>query len=186
MARDRHPARLLQVSAPGRDRLQRGLHPGRAGRQSRDRPDAGGAVRGPPRPAPGRAGHRTRRTRRQTGSTYPSRSWPGSRPPSKQWRISTRTGSCAAISASSAPRCAPTTTSPAPTARRSPTFRSSSTRTGFPNCRSRGRNTRSSSIRRASRPCICAAAPLRAAASAGRTGARTSAPRCWGSPRPRR
>ena len=41
------------------------------------------------------------------------------------------------------------------------------------------RRSRSSSTRRMSRACICAAARSRAAACAGRTGARTSAPRCW-------
>ena len=40
------------------------------------------------------------------------------------------------------------------------------------------RASRSSSTRRAPRACTCAAARSRAAASAGRTGARTSAPRC--------
>ena len=45
-------------------------------------------------------------------------------------------------------------------------------------CRCRARGSRSSSTRRASRACTCAAARSRAAASAGRTGARTSAPRC--------
>ena len=44
-------------------------------------------------------------------------------------------------------------------------------------CRCRGRSTRSSSIRRASRACICASARWRAAASAGPTGRRISAPR---------
>ena len=39
--------------------------------------------------------------------------------------------------------------------------------------------SRSSSIRRASRPCICASARWRAAASAGRTGRRISAPKFW-------
>ena len=47
-------------------------------------------------------------------------------------------------------------------------------------CPSRGRCSRSSSTRRAWRPCTSAAARSRAAASAGPTGARTSAPRCSG------
>ena len=50
-------------------------------------------------------------------------------------------------------------------------------------CRCRGRSTRSSSIRRASRACICASARWRAAACAGPTGRRISAPRCWASSR---
>ena len=41
------------------------------------------------------------------------------------------------------------------------------------------RCTRSGSTRRASRASTCAAARSRAAACAGRTGRRTSAPRCW-------
>jgi len=49
----------------------------------------------------------------------------------------------------------------------------------FPACPSRGRCSRSGSTRPASRPCTCAAARWRAAASAGRTAWRTSAPRCW-------
>ncbi len=43
-----------------------------------------------------------------------------------------------------------------------------------------GRSTRSSSIRRASRACTCASARSRAAACAGPTGRRISAPRCSG------
>ncbi len=59
----------------------------------------------------------------------------------------------------------------------SPICRSRSTRPRCPTCRCRGRLSRSSSTRRAPRACICAAARSRAAASAGRTAARTSAPR---------
>ena len=95
-------------------------------------------------------------------------------------RASTRTGSCAASCASSAPCCARTTSRRTPPARRSRTSRSSSIPTWFPTCPSRGRCSRSSSTRRASRPSTCAAAGSRAAASAGPTGARTSAPRCSG------
>ena len=46
-------------------------------------------------------------------------------------------------------------------------------------CRRRAPRSRSSSTRPMSRACICAAARSRAAACAGRTGARTSAPRSW-------
>ena len=46
-------------------------------------------------------------------------------------------------------------------------------------CRRRGRRSRSSSTRPTSRACICAAARSRAAACAGPTGARISAPRSW-------
>ena len=73
--------------------------------------------------------------------------------------------------------CARTTSRPAPPRRRA-TSRSSSTRRSSAGCRSRARASRSSSTRRAPRACTCAAARWRAAASAGRTGARTSAPRC--------
>ena len=51
-------------------------------------------------------------------------------------------------------------------------------RAASPTCRSRGRRSRSSSIRRASKACTCAWATSRAAAFAGRIGARTSAPKC--------
>ena len=47
-------------------------------------------------------------------------------------------------------------------------------------CRRPSRSARSSSGRRTSRACTCASARWRAAACAGRTGATTSAPRCWG------
>ena len=52
---------------------------------------------------------------------------------------------------------------------------------GARTCPSRSRCSRSSSTRRASRACTCAAAASRAAACAGRTGRRISAPRCWAS-----
>ena len=52
-------------------------------------------------------------------------------------------------------------------------------------CPSPSRCSRSSSTRRASKACTCAAAASRAAACAGRTGPRTSAPRCSGSSRRR-
>ena len=62
---------------------------------------------------------------------------------------------------------------------RSRRSRSSSPAASSTACRGPRRFTRSSSIRRASRACICASARWRAAASAGRTGRRISAPRCW-------
>ncbi len=82
-------------------------------------------------------------------------------------------------------RCARTTGVPAPVpaaprARAAASCRSSSTRRRFPRCPSRGRCTRSSCTRPASRACTCAAARSRAAACAGPTGRKTSAPRCWG------
>ena len=69
-----------------------------------------------------------------------------------------------------------------PARRRRPARRrtspSSSTRSGARPARSRGRSSRSGSTARASRACTCASARSRAVACAGRTGARTSAPRC--------
>ena len=56
--------------------------------------------------------------------------------------------------------------------------RSSSTRRRSRTCPRRGRSSRSSSTRRGSRACTCASARSPAAGCAGRTGARTSAPRC--------
>ena len=61
--------------------------------------------------------------------------------------------------------------------------RSSSTAARSTACRCPSRSTRSSSIRRASRAIICASARSRAAASAGPTGRRISAPRCSASSR---
>ena len=54
-----------------------------------------------------------------------------------------------------------------------------------PACPSRSRCSRSSSTRRASKACTCAAARSRAAACAGRIGPRISAPKCWASSRRR-
>ena len=81
-------------------------------------------------------------------------------------------------------RCAPTPTAPTRPSRSAdtaasgaPRSRSSSTRAASPSCPSRGRATRSGCTRRASRACTCASARSPAAGCAGRTGARTSAPR---------
>ena len=60
------------------------------------------------------------------------------------------------------------------------TCRSSSTRPSSRCCRCRARGTRSSSTRRGWRGSTCGAAGSPAAGCAGRTGARTSGPRCWG------
>ena len=93
---------------------------------------------------------------------------------------STRTASSAISSTPCSRRSAPTTISSTTTASRSARSRSSSPAASSTACRCPRRSTRSSSIRRASRACTCASARWRAAASAGRTGRRTSAPRCWG------
>ena len=61
----------------------------------------------------------------------------------------------------------------------SPTSASRSPAASWPTCRSPSRSARSSSPRRRSRACTCASDPSPAAACAGRTGATTSAPRCW-------
>ena len=135
----------------------------------------GGAVGG--RRAPGRA--RPRRGSR------PTRSRNGSSLPSRRSRASTRTGSSAPSSSSSTGPFAPTTTSARRTAASAGASPSSSTRRACTRCRSRSRASRSSSIRPGSRGCTFAAARSRGAGSAGRIAARTSAPRCWGSSRPR-
>ena len=67
------------------------------------------------------------------------------------------------------------------TAHRRAGSRSSSIRTPFPTCRCRGRSSRSSCTARASKAFTCAWATWRAAACAGRTAARISAPKCSGS-----
>jgi glutamate dehydrogenase len=80
----------------------------------------------------------------------------------------------------SAPRCGPTSIRPPRTAGPSPISASRSTAGRSRRCRCRGRWSRYSSIRRASRRSTCAAAGSPAAASAGRTGGRISAPRSSG------
>ena len=62
-------------------------------------------------------------------------------------------------------------------------WRSSSTAARSTGCPSQSPTARSSSIRRASRACTCASGRSPAAASAGPTGRRISAPRCWASSR---
>ena len=102
-----------------------------------------------------------------------------SRARSPACRASTRIASCARSSISSKPPCAPTSTSAtrrAGSRRRSPS--SSTARRSRPR-RSPSPSARSGSTRRASRAFTCALRRSRAAASAGRTGRRISAPRCW-------
>ena len=65
-----------------------------------------------------------------------------------------------------------------PTESRGRTCRSSSIRRRCRACPSRSRCSRSGSTRRGWKACICAADASRAAGCAGRTGARTSAPKC--------
>ena len=92
-------------------------------------------------------------------------------------RASTRTASCATSSTRCSRRCAPISTRSTSTAGRRRRSRSSSRAASSTACRCRSRSTRSSSIRRGSRACTCASARSRAAASAGRTGRRISAPK---------
>ena len=95
-------------------------------------------------------------------------------------RASTRTASCAASSPSVRAMLRTNHFQPDATARRSRSCRSSSTRRASRSCRCRARASRSSSTRRAWRACTCAAARSPAAGCAGRTAARTSAPRSSG------
>ena len=120
-----------------------------------------------------RRGSRTPTRRRERSSA----NW---RARSTLSRASTRIGSCAASCASSELCCGRTTSRRTPAVRRSRTSRSSWIPTWCRTCPSRGRCSRSSSTRRASRPCTSAAGESRVEASAGPTAARTSAPRCSG------
>ena len=114
------------------------------------------------------------RRRARARSPPPSRRrWPRS-------RASTKTASCGISSARCGRRYAPTTTRSTSTAGRRRRSPSSSPAATLPPCRCPGRCTRSSSIRRGSRACTCASARSRAAASAGPTGRRISAPRFSG------
>ena len=171
LARRRDPPRAGALSEAGRRHLVARLSGAGAEPPSRCRRGAGDAVPRPARPrlspatasapSPRRARRSPRRSRRRSRST--------------------RTASSAACSTSSTPRCAPTPSSATATASARPALahqvrlppRSTA-------CPSRGPTAKSSSIRRASRACICASAPSPAAACAGPTGPRISAPRCWG------
>ena len=165
-------ARVRQVPAPGRDAVQPGRTSSRRLAPARPhRPAAGRAVRGPLRP------RRHRRDRAELTDRHRRR---GARPArSTRSPASTRTASCAR-SCASITRHAAHQLLPARRRRRAPPVRRVQARPAAdprPAAR-RGRCSRSSCTRRASRACTCASARSRAAASAGRTGARTSAPRC--------
>ena len=168
LARGHGPARGRALPAPDRHDVLGPLRRAGPDRPSEHRAPARRALRGALRPRP-----RTTPRRRPGSSTASAR-------PSTRSRASTRTASCASSPTSSRRSCAPTTSSTATTGCPSPRCRSSSTRCACPGCRCPGRSSRSSSTRRASRACTCAAARSPAAASAGRTGARTSAPRSSG------
>jgi glutamate dehydrogenase len=109
-----------------------------------------------------------------------TRSSSGSSARSTTSRASTTTGSCGPTSPTSTRPCAPTTSRPTSGVCRAPTCRSSWNRPRSPISPRRGRGSRSSSTRRASRVSTSASARSRAAACAGPTVATTSAPRCWG------
>ena len=169
VARGHGAARGRPLPAPGRHDVQRPLH--RAG--------AGGA------PATWRACSSTcsRRASTRAAADAETRRAPRARASSRRStpsRASTRTASCATSSTSCGRCCARTTSSATPTGRRKPYLSFKLDPEQLPGCRCPARASRSSSTRRAPRACTCAAARSRAAGSAGRTGARTSAPRCSG------
>ena len=162
-ARRGHRARAVPVPAAGGGALHRRV----PGRHAEREPRSGATARRPvPRPARSRRRATTRP--RSRGSTRSSAA------PSTRWRASTPIASCARSGRWCAPPCAPTRTATRRTSRASSIRRSSTS------CPGRSRNTRSGSRRRRSRACTCAPATSRAAASAGPTGARTSAPRSSG------
>ncbi len=104
-----------------------------------------------------------------------------SRPRSRMSRTSPRTACCGNSSASSSRRRARTSGAATLPASDAASCRSSSIRARWRGCPSRSRCSRSSSTRRASKACTCAAARSRAVACAGPTARRISAPRCSGS-----
>ena len=157
-----------EVPAPGGTHVQPGVHGGDARRAS-------ATSRARWSSCSRRAStRRARRRRREARAARRARS----RTRSTRSRASTRTASCAA--SSRVIRATLRTNYFQTDARRRaeavPLVQARPARDPGP-ARSRGRCSRSSSTRRASRACTCAAARSRAAASAGPTGARTSAPR---------
>ena len=168
----RRAARLCQVLQADRLRAVAGHDRGHAGGAAAHRAHAGQAV--PPAPAPQRA---RRGRRHRAGQCHRAGAGPRQQPQRR-------------------PRAAPAAgADPGDLAhqplahRRRPLRRgrvrgaassaSSSIRPRCRGCPARGRCTRSSSTRRASKASTCAAARWRAAGCAGATGRRTSAPRCW-------
>ena len=165
-------AGLRQVPAPDRPHLQPGLRRGHAGRPPGHRAPAGRAVHGAVRPAPRRQpGPGVRRHRRRDR-----------RRRSTRWPASTRTASCARFLAlveatmrTNAYR--PTTDGRAPSVLAFKLDPPSVPDLPPPAAAVRDLGV----LARASRACTCAAAAWRAAASAGATAGRTSAPRSSGS-----
>ena len=169
-ARDHDPPCDREVPPPGGKHLQPELHGGRALCAPRRRAPARRALPASARPSAVR-GHR-----RQGAGT---RARPGEH---DRCGREPRRGSDPARLPARRPG------SPAdellPDGRRRPgeavSLAQAGSRTWCRTCPSRGRCSRSSSTRRASRPCTSAAGGSRAEASAGPTAARTSAPRCSG------
>ena len=167
LARDHRAAGDRQVPAPGPPHVQRPLRGAGARGPSGDRAADGGAVPGPLRPSP----HRPQ-GRRRGGGAHRDGDRRGREP---------RPGPDPAHVPGRDPGHAAHQLLPHRAERaRVRTCRSSSTRRSCAGCRSPAPASRSSSTRLAPRACTCAVGPSRAAASAGRTAARTSAPRCSG------
>ena len=168
VAHRRGAARLLPLLAASRPAVQPGLHRAGARQQSRHRARRSRTCSSPasiPRSP-------TRRAR------APSRGWiSASARSSRRSRAPTRTGSCARSGALCRRPCAPTPISSRRRATSRITCPSSSRARNCASCRCRSRCSRCSCSRPAWRACICAWASWRAAAFAGPTGARTSAPR---------
>ncbi len=136
------------------------------------------ATRRSPRASPGSSRRAsTRRCRMPPAPRSSARSGARSTRRSSASRAPTMTASCARSVPWSRRPGVPTTSSAMQRACRNRTCRSSSIRSCCRNCRSHARCSRSGSTRRGSRACTCAWARWREAACAGRTGARTSAPR---------
>ncbi len=178
LARRHHPAHGREIPPPGRLRLQPGLCRAHAGAQSGPRRLAGRAV--PRQERSGRCGESRRRRRcdRQADRRRAQRRAEPRRrphhPPAAQCRRQRPADEF--LSAQRIGRGHPP---PAPEAPQNPMSRSSSTRRSSTSFPCPARMSRSSSMPPRSRACICASARWRAAASAGPTGARISAPRSW-------
>ena len=172
-AREVHDsARVCEVSAAGGLDVQRCVHRTRAHRQSGDRPQTPRTV-----PRALRSGMRQMATR--VKQVHRTRCSSGNRSRARQGAESRRRPHPAAIprrhQRDGAHQLLPTGRA---TEVRSRTCRSSSIRRRCPACPSRSRCSRSGCTRRVWKACICAADAWRAAVCAGRTGARTSAPKC--------
>ncbi len=163
------PARLLQIPAADRRHVQPVVHGAGAGFERRNCQRTVAAVRSSVRSGDESAAPRVRARRackREIDRLLDAVT------------ASTKIASCGASSARSVRRCARTIIRRTARSRTRAGCRSSSTRATCPSCRSRGRPSRSSSTRRASKACTCAWGTSPAAASAGPTGARISAPKC--------